>query len=137
MLKWSKAWEHWYRRTLAAYWVFLFCATHFPRPRLTGALPQEDKLVHFVAFGLLAFLFWRCAESFNRQLSSRFVWIAFVGLGVYGAVDEYLQQFVNRNTSLTDWLANLAGLAAVLTALEVRRRLSGSPQVGKPGRRET
>lgn len=136
MLKWSKAWQQWYRRTLAAYWMFLFCVTHFPRPRLTGTLPQEDKLVHFVAFGLLAFLFWRCAQSFNRKLSGRFVWIAFVGLGVYGAVDEYLQQFVNRSTSLADWLANLAGLAVVLTALEARRRLSGSPQAGQSERGE-
>lgn len=131
MLKWSRAWEHWYRRTLAAYWVFLFCATHFPRPRLTGAVPEEDKLVHFVAFGLLTFLFWRCAETFDRKLSGRFVWIAFVSLTAYAALDEYSQQFVNRSTSLTDWLANLAGIATVLTLFELRRRRSAAARVAE------
>lgn len=131
MLKWSRAWEQWYRRALPAYWIFLFCATHFPRPKLAG-FPSEDKLVHLVAFGLLAFLLWRCAESFSRKLSNRFVWIAFVGLGLYAAADEYLQQFVNRSTSSADWFANLAGIALVLVPLELRRRLTRSARAASP-----
>jgi len=136
MLKWSKAWEQWYRRALPAYWIFLFCATHFPRPKLLG-VRGSDKLAHFIAFAILAFLLWRCAESFNRKLSGRFVWIAFVGLGTYAAVDEYLQQFVNRATSLVDWLANLAGTAAALLPLELHRRLSAAAQVAELDRSKT
>lgn len=122
MPDWSAAWDRWYRRTLAAYWVFLFCATHFPRPRLPGTLPQEDKLVHFVAFGVLAFLLWRCAETYKRELSGWFPVIALLGLAAYGALDEYLQQFVNRNTSVIDWLANVAGVVTALALLEFQRR---------------
>jgi len=126
MLKWSRSWEHWYRRALPAYWVFLFCATHFPRPRLPGELPAADKLVHVVGFGLLAFLFWRFAESFNRDLSARFFWLALLVLSAYAAADEYLQQFVNRQTSRLDWLADVAGILLVLVPLELRRRWSRS-----------
>lgn len=122
MLKWSKSWEQWYRRALPAYWVFLFCVMHFPFPEIPVAIPGDDKLLHFVSFGLLAFLFWRFAESFERPRSPRFVWFALVCLVGYACVDEYLQQFVNRGTSLADWLADLTGIAATLAALEVYRR---------------
>ena len=136
MRKWSKAWEHWYRRALPAYWIFLFCGTHFPKPELPG-VRASDKFAHFVAFAALAFLFWRCVESFHRNLSGRFVWIAFVGLAAYAAIDEYLQRFVNRGPSLDDWLADLTGIAVVLLALELHRRFTASPQVAEPGGSET
>jgi len=118
------AWDRWYRRMLPAYWVFLFCATHLPRPSLPVQFAENDKLVHFLAFGLLAFLFWRFARTFNRDLSPRFVWLALVSLMGYAALDEYLQQFVNRSTSFIDWLADLAGTALVLAVLEAHRRRS-------------
>jgi VanZ family protein len=115
-------WDRWYRRTLPAYWVFLFCATHFPGLRIHGPVPHPDVLAHLVAFGLLAFLFWRFVESFGRPLSGRFVWIAALWLGAYATLDEYLQQFVNRGTDVWDWLANLVGVTSVLAVLEWRRR---------------
>jgi VanZ family protein len=98
---------------------------------------MSDKLAHFVAFGVLAFLFWRFAESFERKLSARFVWLALIGLGLYAGADEYLQQFVNRHTSWTDWFANLAGLVAVLVALEWRRRAAGSAPPTGPDHSKT
>ncbi|MFQ5806151.1 MAG: VanZ family protein [Phycisphaerae bacterium] len=114
----------------------MFCATHFPRPKLPGQIPSEDKLVHFVAFGVLAFLFWRGAESFKRKLSNHFVLFVVVGLIVFSAVDEYLQQFVNRGTSLADWLANLAGIAVALIPLELRRRSAGPSPIAERDRHE-
>ena len=99
-------------------------------------------LAHPVAFGLLTFLFWRFVESFGRPLSGRFVWLAALWLGVYAALDEYLQQFVNRDTDLWDWLANLAGIAGVLAVLEWRRRTRGprassntTPTLDSPGQK--
>ena len=135
MLSSSDPWSRWYRRMLPAYWAFLFCATHLPKPKLPLEMPESDKGVHFVAFGVLAFLFWRFAQTFDRNLSSRFVWLAFVGLALYAAADEYLQQFVNRSTSFVDWLADLGGIVLVLLLLEVQRRRGpagpdGGPQAG-------
>lgn len=120
MWRWSPSWEQWYRRALPAYWIFLFCATHLPRPELVGV--KSDKTAHVIVFGLLAFLFWKFAESFTRPLSGRFVWIALLAVGFYAALDEYLQQFVNRTTSFEDLLANWLGVILALTLLEAHRR---------------
>jgi VanZ family protein len=119
---WSEPWRRWYRRALPAYWVFLFCATHFPRLELPGRVPQSDKLLHFVAYGLLAFLYWRFAEARHRPLSGRFVWSALAVLVLYAALDEWLQGFIGRSAALTDWLADVLGAVLVLAVLEWRRR---------------
>lgn len=106
---------------LPAYWVLLFSVTHYPRVRIPGDLPQRDKLVHFTAFGLLALLLWRFVQA-RRPIGDRFVWGAGAALIAYAAFDEYVQQFVGRFTDLADLGANTAGIACVLTALEVQRR---------------
>ncbi len=114
------AWRHWYHRALPAYWIFLFFSTHLPKLQLPGP-PRADKHVHFIAFGLLAFLFWRFFQV-SGPLSAGFVWRAGIILGFYAALDEYLQQFVGRGTEWGDFLADLAGIVVVLTVLEVFRR---------------
>lgn len=120
MWKWTPSWEQWYRRALPAYWIYLFCATHLPRPELL--VVKSDKRAHVIAFGLLAFLFWKFAESYTRPLPRRFVWTALVAVGCYAALDEYLQQFVRRTTCWEDLLANWLGVALVLAGLEAYRR---------------
>ncbi|MCK4340552.1 MAG: VanZ family protein [Phycisphaerae bacterium] len=121
-LMYESAWTHWYRRALPAYWIFVFCATHFPNLQFGGGIPSSDKLAHALAFALLAFLFWRFAETFRRPLSGRFVWVAGIGLGLYAAFDEYTQRFVGRGVDVRDWLCGMAGIALALGLLEWRRR---------------
>lgn len=120
----SERWTAWYLRVLPAYWVFLFISTHFPKMDLKIPMRSSDKMAHFVAFGLLAFLFWRFAEALYGQLSGRFVWTAAASLIVYAAIDEWLQQFVGRHTDLMDFLWDSAGVIVVLAALETHRRLT-------------
>lgn len=115
-------WSHWYRRAFPAYWIFLFCVLHFPRLNVPAAVPAPDKWLHFVAFGLLAFLLWRFAETFEPRLPAGFVGLAALGLMLYAALDEYSQQFVGRGTELGDFVADAAGIIVVLGALEWRRR---------------
>ncbi len=115
-------WRHWYRRALPTYWVFLFCVTHLPRLRMTGPIPSPDKWSHVFAYALLAFLFWRCAETLGRPLTWRFVWIAGFWLTLYAAFDEFTQQFFGRSADALDFLCNVAGLVPTLALLEWRRR---------------
>lgn len=114
-------WDRAALAALPAYWVLLFISTHYPRVSIPGEIPQSDKLVHFTAFGLLAFLYWRFARAL-RPPGARSVWVSGVVLIAYAALDEYLQQFFGRFTDLMDFLANTAGIVTVLAALEVRRR---------------
>ncbi|MEW6252304.1 MAG: VanZ family protein [Planctomycetota bacterium] len=125
-------WDHWYRRMLPAYWIFLAACTHFPNLRLGGGIPESDKLAHTAAFGLLAFLFWRFAETLRRPASHRLVWQAWLCLAAYAAVDEWTQQFIGRNVDLTDWLFNVLGSGAVLAVLEVLR-LRRAARLRSPG----
>lgn len=105
--------------TLPVYWGLLFLATHYPRVRIPGEIPHSDKLIHFAAFGLLAFLFWRAL----RPRTNRFIaWAGPLLIG-YAGLDEWLQQFVGRFTDFNDFIANTAGIVAVLGVLEAIRRL--------------
>jgi VanZ family protein len=106
------------RIALPIYWVLLFVATHYPRVRIPGEIPQSDKVVHFAAFGVLAFLYWH----FARARGAAFVWTSAAILIAYAALDEYLQQFFDRHTDLMDFVANTLGVVAVLGALELHRR---------------
>ena len=87
--------------------------------------PHEDKLLHAVAFGLLA-MFWLgtfpIAEAGYRR---RHVLWAIVLATLYGAFDEWHQSFVpGRTTDAADLLADAIGAAlfAGLMARVVRMR---------------
>jgi VanZ family protein len=112
----------WIRIALPGYWLALFTATHYPRVRVPGVIPQSDKAIHFAAFGLLAFLLWQLLAARARPLTAGSVWVAAAVLVVYATLDEATQQLVGRHTDLADWIANLAGILGVLAVLELRRR---------------
>ncbi len=114
-------WRHAAQIALPAYWLLLFFATHYPRVPIPGEIPHSDKLVHFTAFGVLAFLYWQFARV-RRGVGPRFVGSSAAVLLAYAALDEYLQQFVGRFTDLMDFVANAAGIVAVLAILELHRR---------------
>lgn len=125
--------DRFYRRTLPAYWVFLACATHFPKARIDLGVQQSDKLAHIVGYGLLAFLFWRFGEALGRPLSGRFVWLAAGILVAYAALDELTQPFFNRGADLIDWLCDASAAIAVLAILEVQRRRRQRATGAAPG----
>ena len=127
----SAAWDHWYRRALPAYWVFLFCETHLPRLELGLPLRASDKITNGVAFGLLAYLYVKFAESFQRR-PARFAWSAAGVLLAYAAIDEYSQRFVGRQSDLLDWLSDALGILVVLAAMRWRRRAGADGQPRRP-----
>lgn len=94
---------------LIAYWAALFIATHTPQGDV-AAFPHADKLAHLAAYGALA---WLAAMTLRlRQWPLRRTYVVvFIVCVVYGAVDEWLQQYVGRMTDFQDWLADTAGAA--------------------------
>jgi VanZ family protein len=102
----------------------LAAVTHYPKVRIPGE--DTDKVVHFVAFALLAVLFWMFFAAGKRALAPWFVAVAAVVLVAYASIDEYTQRFVGRDSNWTDWVANLAGIGVGLLGLELHRRLRRS-----------
>ncbi len=94
------------------YFIALTIGTHWPRLDPLG--PEHtppDKLMHFLAFGILAVLLER-----TRWLPRG--WMAFVLVGLWIPFDEWTQDLLSqwRNWSLPDVLAGIEGLAAAAIA---------------------
>lgn len=119
------SWRHWYR-LLPAYWISLFCVTHFPKLSIPGNMPQSDKLAHGSAYGLLAFLYWRFVQAMGRTPGRAFVWVTLIVLAAYGAADEITQPWFGRDCEFADWMTDMTGVGAVLASLEWLRRRSAA-----------
>ena len=110
---------HWIYRLLAAAWMafiwFLSSQTSLPGIAL---FPGEDKIAHFSAFGLLAYLLARAQSPWHGRLATpTAVAIACAATG-FGLVDEIHQSFVpGRIPSLADLAADGAGAAVVIFML--------------------
>lgn len=131
----TRSWRHWYQRMLPTYWLSLFILTHLPKLQIPGDIPQSDKAAHLSAYGLLAFFLWRFVETFQYPLPRSFAPLAVAIIGVYGAIDEYLQGFVGRSSDVMDWLSDMLGACIVIAVLEFRRRKveAGSTRVRQAG----
>jgi VanZ family protein len=112
---------------LACYWSALFVFTHIP---LSGAPPLNfqwgDKVVHLVAFAILAALLATTWQVSSGRLNSSHLRWAWVALAFYGAIDEWTQSLVGRETSFWDWVCDAAGaflgLAAFALVMHWKRR---------------
>jgi VanZ family protein len=94
---------------LMVYFVALFVATHLP-PR--GGPPSEnhlDKVLHFVAYAMLAWLLAWAIGPPTRMHWLKWSLALWLAVGVYGAVEEFFQPMVGRTCDWNDWWADLAG----------------------------
>ncbi len=116
------------RRLLTAvvFTVLVLILTHIPQNYVTEkmALLNADKIVHTVAYGLIAVLL---AGVFKMPLTLRKLFVLLVILCTLGYVDEYTQQWVGRTFSIHDWLADIAGISLALAAYFVTHRLKWRP----------
>lgn len=109
------------RVALAGFWIILFTATHMPVSTTFGPPDVGDKIAHFSAYLILAFLLataWQLAGGILTRRHLVFVWLAVVA---YGAFDEITQIPVGRDCELSDWLADAAGAATGLLVFVVVR----------------
>ena len=78
---------------------------------------HSDKLVHFCAYFILAWLGGR-----RRIATHRFrhlaVWV--VIYAIYAAFDEWLQPYSGRSLELGDWIADVCGVVAASVWLLTR-----------------
>ena len=110
------SWLRLARRGIAAatvaYGAFLVFATHYPKPEsLVGGRLPPDKLMHFVAYGLLGSLVAATLVAYGRRGVGTLVRLVVV-LAIAAIFDELTQPLFGRNAELIDWAYDCLGLAA-------------------------
>lgn len=76
--------------------------------------PLQDKLVHFLLFGLVATLILRVSYDPKRPWRSGLIAIFFTSL--YGVADEFRQSFTpGREVDIMDWAADSLGALVAAT----------------------
>ncbi len=104
---------------LVCYWAALFVATHIPKVP-SGVAHVSDKLMHYLAYGGLAFLL-EAALTTRWQLQTEHYVTLFSIVAIYGIADELIQIPVGRSAEVGDWLADITGAACGLAAFAMVR----------------
>ena len=107
-----------------AYMVLIFVLSSESRPMPVVTEHVWDKLLHFVEYGVLGWLFYRALRGEGLGWAAAFV-AAALATGGYGASDEWHQSFVPlRDANTRDWLTDVLGgaIGAALGASTVSRR---------------
>jgi len=97
---------------LVVYWITLFILTTIPVDSMPRLFDNQDKIEHFFAYGVLAFLLALTLYFQKRSslLSSQAFLFTFLFILAYGAIDELHQMIVpGRYCDIYDWFADSLG----------------------------
>lgn len=117
-------------RSAALIWaVFLLTLTSWPKPPtvpIISAIPNFDKVVHFVLYGVEAFLIYQAVSWPGRSRFSLGRVLALVGaMAVWAVADETHQAWIpGRSMEAGDVAADVTGAvvgAVVASAISERR----------------
>jgi len=108
---------------LGLFWLALIAATHVPVNLDLHAPQGGDKLVHFGAYAVLAFLIATTWQLNAGVLMGRHLFLVWLAAVLFGIVDEVTQTFVGRDCTLGDWTADALGAATGVLAFVFVRRL--------------
>lgn len=98
--------------------IFLFSS--FPPPMELPSFPFADKLIHLLAYGLLASLIYFAREKSQSIFHS--IFIPFLIVFLYGVSDEIHQHFVpGREADVFDALADALGAFAFPLGIHVKK----------------
>ena len=100
------------------YWAALIMLTHTPPAHMPKG-PSNDKLAHFLAYLVLAFLLGTTLYLALPAKRPRLPLLVLLAGALYGALDELTQPFFKRDCELGDWLADVGGVATVALVLFV------------------
>jgi VanZ family protein len=106
---------------VGAYVAVIFALSSIPDLTPPGKVTYSDKIAHFVEYGGLGFLLFRALERAGLRAPLLVLAVVVVGM-VVGGLDELYQGTVGREQSVSDWLADVAGLVAVSLAMAGYRR---------------
>lgn len=98
---------------LIIYWIVLFVATTIPTDAIPHPFGISDKVEHFFAYLVLAFLLTMFLHFSRREdgLFANPIKSGIIITLLYGAFDEIHQYFIpGRFCELGDYIANLVGI---------------------------
>ncbi len=108
---------------LSIYCALIFYLSSLPRVPLDKTFEYEDKLLHLLAYGMMALLAWRSFRHFIQDIP--LLAICCIGFcGLYGLSDEIHQFYVpGRTSSVSDLAADLIGaIISVLLLIRFSKR---------------
>ena len=103
-----------------AWGAVVLALTSIPNPDL-GAVRHADKLGHFAMYAVLGLL---AARALGPRLTWAAVASVLVGSALFGAFDEWHQQFIpGRSQDRADWYADALGASiGVMLSVAARSR---------------
>lgn len=111
-------------RLWIVYWVALFAIMHTPRQHLPHVnVSYIDKAAHVTGYALLGLLGGAYAQRTGVKRGTAWYAKWLLVYGLYAAVDELTQPYVNRSASVSDWIVDIIGvvLAFVVVRLDSPR----------------
>jgi len=114
----------------AAYAGVLVFATHYPKPEeLVGGRLPSDKLLHFVAYGLLGLLAALMLRARGRLVGHTAPLLA-AGLAAWAVIDEATQPLFGRAADPLDWVYDVIGITLGIGAIVAVNAVMTSKQTG-------
>ena len=106
----------------AILWMaFIFYLSSKPSLPVPGLFPGQDKLMHFISYGVLGLFIGRGLARGAAGITSRQVVIVVLLVLAYGVSDEFHQSFVpGRDASVGDLLADTFGGLVAAWLMRVR-----------------
>ena len=96
---------------LILYCLFIYIQSANPSPEQIPSFPLVDKVLHFIAYGLMGILFYRAYQTLRiRDNLPMLMLLSVVSASLYGISDEIHQSFVPfREAAVGDVIADIIG----------------------------
>lgn len=114
--------RYWLPVYLYAFAIFLL--SHQARLEIPIKIIGIDKVLHFIAYGVLAGLIYRaCRKSQKIFIFQKAYFISVICSIIYGFLDEFHQFYIpGRQTSEWDFIADALGaIVAIVIILQYRK----------------
>ena len=115
---------------LSVYCLLIYIQSSYPSPEEIPSFRFMDKMLHFVAYGVMGILFYRAYQTLRiRSQYHLLIFFSIASASLYGISDEIHQYFVPaRYASISDVIANILGAICGVWVFHVwhrRKQLSG------------
>ena len=96
---------------LILYCLLIYIQSDYPSPEELPSFKFMDKMLHFVAYGVMGILFYRAYQTLRiKNQRKMLIFFSIVSASVYGISDEIHQYFVpDRHADLLDVIADILG----------------------------